>query len=62
MGTLLQEVMSLLHPHYVVSLLLAVCFFIMKTTSPICYALFDDCELELVSKMLNPILSPTLEE
>jgi len=48
MGSLLKSISRFSHPHYVVNLLLSVVFFGLKTVSPICDHLFEDCELELV--------------
>lgn len=35
------------HPHYILNLLLSVVFFGLKTISPVCDYLFEDCQLEL---------------
>jgi len=40
-------------PHFFTNILLSVCFFIVKTISPACDYLFDDCVLELVSDLSN---------
>jgi len=48
MNSLLKSIARFSHPHYVVNLVLSVVFFALKTISPICDHLFDDCQLELV--------------
>lgn len=47
MGNFVEQLMVMLHPHYVCNLLLSVSFFILKTTAPFCYVIFDNCELEI---------------
>jgi thiol-disulfide isomerase/thioredoxin len=47
MGTLIKSLSRYAHPHYVGNLLLSVVFFGLKTISPMCTLLFEDCELEL---------------
>jgi len=48
MAFFLKSVARFSHPHYVINLLLSVLFFAVKTISPICDHLFEDCQLELV--------------
>lgn len=47
MESFIQTCKQVLHPFYVSNLLLATSFYVLKTTSPFCEALFDDCELEV---------------
>jgi len=53
MSTLLKSIARFSHPHYVVNLLLSVVFFGLKTVSPVCNYLFDDCQLELVRHQIK---------
>ena len=48
MGSFLKTVAQFSHPHYIINLLLSIVFFGLKTVSPICDHLFEDCEMELV--------------
>jgi len=48
MDSLFKSIARFSHPHYVVNLLLSVVFFGLKTISPVCDYLFEDCQLELV--------------
>ncbi|KAL5016351.1 hypothetical protein ScPMuIL_005940 [Solemya velum] len=43
----LKTIRVLLSPHYLTNILLAVVFFVCKTTYPICSFLFEDCHLVL---------------
>lgn len=47
----LDSVKPFFRLHYATNLLLAVLFFILKTTPIVCDALFQDCKLELVRYM-----------
>ncbi len=49
MGKVLRELLTLMHPHYFINFMLSSIFFLSKITRPICYMLYEDCELELVS-------------
>jgi len=48
MDSFLKRIARFSHPHYVVNLLLSVVFFGLKTISPVCDYLFEDCQMELV--------------
>ena len=56
MGSFLNSIARFTHPHYVVNLLLSLVFFGLKTVSPICDYLFEDCELELVRHIAGVIV------
>lgn len=58
MGEFLKGVVQFLHPHYIFNVILSVIFFALKTVEPICSAIFDDCQLELVCRVLSP--SPSI--
>ncbi|CAD5117166.1 DgyrCDS5969 [Dimorphilus gyrociliatus] len=51
MHWVLQNIMGLIHPHYISNLLLSVLFFGLKTMEPVCDVIFENCELELVERM-----------
>jgi len=46
---LVARAKSVLIPHYITNIMLSVMFFTVKTISPVCDSLFENCFLELVS-------------
>lgn len=44
-----RELQKILHPHYLVNLVLALSFLILKNVPPFCSFLFEVCELDYVS-------------
>ncbi|CAH8613563.1 unnamed protein product [Dicrocoelium dendriticum] len=47
MGKHGRNLKALLHPHYIVNVLLSILFFVTKTVTPICSALYESCEINL---------------
>ena len=50
---------SIFAPHYIVNVFLACSFYVLKTVSPICEYMFEDCSIELVSSWHWSILKST---
>ena len=46
---IINAIKSVVVPHYIINIFLACSFYVLKSVSPFCEYLFDDCSIDLVS-------------
>ena len=58
MASILKQIRSFAHPHYVTNVLLSTVYYFLKTVPPFCSVLFKDCALEMVICLLFTYFRP----